>query len=190
MHCAGALACLLHRSIYEHAHGRGPGISVVAPIGLPRRLLRVGVLGNGAGPSASATPAPKSTTTDLEALRVRVPARNVRVRSWPLAGLRFPAPLGLSRTWPPHRPAAAAIFVAGRRPGLACGCLRNSVVAWLAPTRPPQPRRLAPFNGAPRKEAWRRDRPIRHAAGWGKRLLGFRCRFSRRRRPSGSAWRA
>ncbi len=56
--------------------------------------------------------------------------------------------------------------------------------------RPPRPRWLAPFNGARHKEARRRNRPSRSAADLGKRPLGSRCRFSRRRKPHGSPWRA
>jgi hypothetical protein len=72
----------------------------------------------------------------------------------------------------------------GRVAGVCVTVTRN-----LVPWRP-KPCWLAPFNDARRKAVWRRNRQCSPAAGPGKRLLGSRCSFSRRRKLHGSPWRA
>jgi hypothetical protein len=72
----------------------------------------------------------------------------------------------------------------GRVAGVCVTVTRN-----LVPWRP-KPCWLAPFSDARRKAVWRRNRQCSPAAGPGKRLLGSRCSFSRRRKLHGSPWRA
>src|SRR5260370_1019720 len=58
------------------------------------------------------------------------------------------------------------------------------------PLQATMPGWLGGCEGVGGKEARRRNRASRPAAGRGKRPSGSRCRFSRRRKPHGSPWRA